>query len=109
MIFDNMIGKTMSSVTGSVGDDEMIFTTIDNKKFMFCHFRQCCEDVLIEDITGDLSDLVGSVIVQAEEILSEFRDGGTYTFYKFATIKGYVTVRWFGSSNYSEDVSYTEC
>jgi hypothetical protein len=51
----------------------------------------------------------------AEEVVSEnsehapqYPDSWTWTFYKFATIKGYVTIRWLGESNgyYSESVDF---
>ena len=78
--------------------------------------QDCCESVDIDDVCGDLGDLVGSPILQAEEVdggqLPAREDGYevsyTWTFYKFATIKGSVTVRWYGESNgyYSEEVDF---
>lgn len=66
--------------------------------------------------------MVNHPILQAEEVIhknedpkgmsKELRnrsrdDSFTWTFYKFATIKGSVTIRWFGESNgyYSESVN----
>jgi len=52
--------------------------------------------------------------VEAEEISNEEpyagNDSYTWTFYRFSTSKGTVTVRWLGESNgyYSESVSYEE-
>ena len=115
-VFNSMLGKTMMSVTGSAGDDEMVFKSDDDKKFLFYHGQDCCENVSIEDVAGDLSDLVGSPITMAEEVSSddepdlEDEESYTWTFYKFATVKGSVTVRWLGTSNgyYSEGVSFSE-
>ncbi len=102
-----MLGVTMDSVE-QLGDDELIFTN-GGRQYIFYHLQDCCEDVHIEDIVGDLSDLVGSPILQAEEV-TEYGGNpeGTWTFYKFATIKGSVTVRWLGQSNgyYSERVDF---
>jgi hypothetical protein len=109
-----MLGKTFVEVTGSVGDREMIFVTEDGQRFMFAHQQDCCESVDINDIVGDLQDLVGSPMLQAEEVSGvtpvDFNEmdheSVTWTFYKFATRKGYVDVRWLGESNgyYSESV-----
>lgn len=66
-----------------------------------------------QDVCGALEDLVGSPILLAEEVSSEHNEtlcgDECWTFYKFATIKGSVTVRWYGSSNgyYSTAVSYS--
>ncbi len=107
-----MLGQTFVEVTGSVGDREMIFVTEDGQRFMFAHYQNCCESVDINDIVGDLQDLVGEPLLVAEEVKGatepdeEHYESYTYTFYKFATRKGYVDVRWLGESNgyYSENV-----
>jgi len=107
-----MLGKTFVQVSGSVDSDEMLFETAQGERFMFAHSQDCCESVRINDITGDLQDLVGSPLLMAEEVRGatepdeEHYESYTYTFYKFATRKGYVDVRWLGESNgyYSESV-----
>ena len=78
----------------------------------FFHVSNCCEVVQIESIEGDLTDLFSSLLM-CEQVSSENGrvmdyESYTWTFYKFATVKGYVTVRWLGSSNgyYSESVSW---
>lgn len=104
----------MTSVTGDVGGEEMVFTDTLGQVYKFYHSRDCCESVDITDIAGELSDLLGAPLLMAEEISSENEpapenaDSYTWTFYKFATVKGYVNVRWLGESNgyYSEEVAF---
>ena len=100
-------------------EDAIIFITTDGAHYKLFHAQDCCEDVTIESIVGDLNDLVGAPILRAEEACSNAdpadyvnargRDESfTWTFYKFATCKGYVDVRWLGESNgyYSESVTF---
>jgi len=111
VIIDELIGRTFANVTSE--NDEVHFVLDGGKYFRFYHEQDCCESVYIESIEGDLSDLEGSPILMAEEVSESGADEGswesyTWTFYKFATIKGTVVVRFYGSSNgyYSESVYY---
>jgi hypothetical protein len=110
-------GMTLSSVVMNKGKDEIIFTTTTGRKFCMNHVQDCCEHVSVEDICGELSDLVGSPLLQAEESVNDKGykpqsgdDSFTWTFYRLATIKGQVVIRWYGSSNgyYSESVYFEE-
>ncbi len=111
--FDELLGRILYKVTED-GDELRLYLS-DTNYVRFYHSQSCCESVYIEDICGDLEDLVGSPLVEAEEVSDElyeeehtpeYSESYTWTFYKFRTRKGSVTVRWFGSSNgyYSESV-----
>lgn len=115
--FSDLRGLTLTKIE-NLGD-ELLFTTVLGRKFKMWHSQDCCESVSIEDITGDLNDLVGSPILFAEESSNSdhepgtdpgYDDSFTWTFYKLSTINGSVTIRWYGSSNgyYSESVDFDE-
>lgn len=94
-------------------EDARIAFHTDKGWFYLYHMQDCCESVTIEDVVGDLQDLVGHVIVVAEERTNEdskpdeWSDSWTWTFYLFRTGQTDVTVRWLGESNgyYSESVN----
>jgi hypothetical protein len=112
-VFKDMLDQVMVDVINN--GDELIFKTADGKNHKFYHGQDCCESVSIEDVCGDLADLVGSPLLVAEQVDNEDEpecdaESYTWTFYKFGTAKGSVTVRWLGVSNgfYSESVSYVQ-
>lgn len=115
-----LIDKTLVRAE-KLGDDVIVFVTDAGEAYRMWHSQDCCESVYVEDIAGDLRDLIGSPILQAEEAENrgnpksekigdtDYEDEShTWTFYKLATIKGGVTIRWYGSSNgyYSEGVDF---
>ena len=110
--FEDLLGRIL--YRAEADGEELTLYLSDTNYVRFYHSQDCCESVYIEDICGDLNDLVGSPLLEAEEVsdyhadpLYEGEESYTWTFYKFATRKGFVTVRWYGSSNgyYSESVS----
>ena len=108
----DMVGKVFTSVRNE--NTELVFENA-TERFVFFHQQDCCEHVSIEDVCGELQDLVGEPLLMAEEVEGQTpvdfdeadHESVTWTFYKFATRKGYVDVRWLGESNgyYSEGVS----
>lgn len=107
-----LIGKTITEIKNNY-NSELIFSLSSGEQYMMHHEPDCCEYVEIEDINGNLDDLIGTPIIMAEEVTHEGDNGDdsfTWTFYKFATIKGYVTIRWYGESNgyYSERVDFVK-
>lgn len=107
-----MVGKTFARVE-STSDEVNFWAENESDSFSLFHDQDCCESVYLEEVIGDLTDLEHTPILVAEEVassnlppLSEYTESHTWTFYKFSTIKGSVTMRWYGSSNgyYSESV-----
>lgn len=105
--FDILVGQTITEILQT--HDTLTFKVSDGTQYQLYHEDCCCESVYIEDIIGDLNDLIGEPITMADES-SNFDESATWTFYKLATVKGYVTIRWLGTSNgyYSESVDFVE-
>ena len=121
--------ENVAVINDNAGKDEIVFTTGDGNVYRLYHEQGCCESVYIEDIAGDLADLIGSPILNAEEVTHDNEnpkeitvipndqaddmsgyDSFTWTFYKLSTIKGSVTIRWYGVSTgyYSESVDFEQ-
>jgi hypothetical protein len=110
-------GKTLTKIEGGKDSDFLIFTVSTGERYQMYHSQDCCESVSVDDIIGDLNDLIGEPLLVAEEVSSEgvgqkgeYDESFTWTFYKFATIKGWVDIRWYGTSNgyYSESVDFVK-
>jgi hypothetical protein len=103
-------GKVITDVVGlKVSSDEVLIEFSDGTQVKMFHVQGCCESVYIEDVCGDVNDLIGSTIVHFEERTNEGdTEWGsfTHTFYDIQTTKGCVNIRWNGESNgyYSESV-----
>jgi hypothetical protein len=114
---DCLIGCTLAAIEYVKVAEVIYFTVNDGSKYWMYHSTDCCESVTVEDINGDLADLVGSPILLAEESTSQENPPGfskewqldfTWTFYRFATAKGFVAIRWYGESDggYSVKVDF---
>ncbi len=113
-----LIGKTLTEIRALEKDsDSVIFVCDDGTEFTMFHQQDCCEGVSIDDVEGDVTDLIGRPLTVAEEVNNlpepptpEGAESHTWTFYRLATDKGFVVIRWYGESNgyYSESVNFAK-
>lgn len=150
--FASLKGKTIKRIDGLEKYSETVtFKLTDGTTWILKYYQDCCASCSVEDVVGDVEDLIGTPILLAEEVQSQEpseevqaerlakyeadrqryrdesgnepwwlkkpsaannwgQDSETWTFYKLATVKGYVTIRWYGSSNgyYSETATFHE-
>ena len=122
--FEDLLGKTIVEIRGAEKEsDDILFVCSDESEYVMYHEQDCCEHVEVNDICGDINCLIGKPLLKAEEVthsdidegegpgaLDTWDDSYTWTFYHLATIKGYVTIRWYGASNgyYSESVDFVK-
>ena len=115
--FEDLQGRVLIKVN-RIGDEEIHFHFTEDHYVRMYHEQDCCESVSIEDVVGDLDDLVGTPLLLVEESVNDdleeqestdeySYDSETWTYYRFRTIKGSVDIRWYGVSNgyYSESVN----
>jgi len=119
--FEVLQGLTLSAIDGClVGSESIVFRGSDGEAFELQHNQDCCEHVRVEDVVGDIQDVIGTPILLAELVTSEgdaeghvgryYADSHTWSFYKLRTIRGSVTIRWLGESNgyYGETVAFDQ-
>lgn len=117
-----LLGKTIIEIIVISEDGEKRILRMrmsDGEVLELSHQKDGLEDVYIESIVGDLNDLLNTPILKAEQASQKSdtspegsrEESATWTFYKLATIKGYVDIRFFGSSTgyYSEDAELYQC
>ena len=109
-----MLGKTFTVIKKE--SDIIQFITAKGDSYTLYHTQDCCESVHVDDVNGDLNDLIGRPLLVAEKRISydhgnrDDFESVTWTFYTFRTLAGSVDIRWVGESNgyYSEDVDFKE-
>lgn len=116
--FEELVGKKIIDIKLEL--DSILFIT-DKGNYQLCHIEEWSEDVVIDDICGELKDLVGETIITAKETFNydnpKFdsftglpNDSHTWSFYHISTLKTHITIKFYGTSNgyYSETADLYE-
>lgn len=115
-LFKSFEGKHINCAFELSGN---VYFIIEGITYYMFHHDDCCEDVELIDIVGDMNDLTNAEIVffrhdtnDELEAPEDFnvQDDELWNFYNIQTNKGHVQIRWFGTSSgyYSIDVDFEE-
>ena len=109
MEFSELTGKTLVKIE-TTDYERIIFVDDTDTAYASCHQQDCCESVSVQEVIGNLDDVLNSPILEASETFDttekppEHPDSWTRTYQRLRTAKGEVTFHWLGESNgyYSE-------
>lgn len=104
MNFSDMIGKTLESIEET--GERIVFNFADGTACESVHLQDCCESVKVDHTKGNVADIIGTPILEAEEDSEsggepkpEYPDSWTWTRQRIRTERGEVTFVWLGESN----------
>lgn len=104
-----LLGFTLSAVERDevysqerfMAHESIVFTRTDGVQVGMYHVQDCCEQVWVEEIHGDLQALVGYPLTTAEVYTRDGdKDDQMFTFYRIGNERHMVTIRWCGESEY---------
>jgi hypothetical protein len=104
MEFSEIVGKTLESVDNGDGE-RIVFHFADGTACTSYHSQDCCESVGVDRVEGDIDNILGQPILEAEETMDseagqpEFAESWTWTRQRIKTAAGEVTFVWLGTSN----------
>lgn len=106
--FKNKVIKNISGL--EKGSQEVYFECEDGTKYFLYHYQVCSEKVYIEEIAGNINDIIGCKINIADVVTSGNSNIFLQTFFTLSSDKGSLIFRWIGESVGSVlvDVSFNE-
>lgn len=103
-----LIGKTITDVAimDQLDEDRVKLCCSDGSKYIMGHTQQHSESVYLEEVEGNIFDILNSPVIDAREDVSNDwvgHSGHIYTTYIIATNNGAVVFKWAGTED--EDCS----
>lgn len=93
--FEILIGKTLDE-SYQVGIDKFIFETSDGDQYTLNGLGTS----EIDEIHGEISDILDSKIIFAEEIVDDSDREDIKTYHNIKTNNGEITINWFGNIDF---------
>ena len=109
--FEDLQGRILCKVV-NLDNYELRFHLTEDHYVRMYHSQDCCESVSIEDIVGDLDDLVGTPLLLVEEVSnydgeSKYEDGEWQDCQP--RIPGFDHEIWTGSTNHKQRRQSSQC
>lgn len=102
----NLENLVIENVEGCYKGSDTMKITFTNGMYVIFKYPDVFSNVDIDDVNGDVETLIGQRLLKLDVRMSNEMDNNNepdysklWTFYTFATVKGYVDVKWYGSSN----------